>query len=170
MKEEFIFYFGMESPFSHWYKCNFVVDSRIFCCVEQYLMYKKAVLFSDSVIAGKILRSTDPKRHHHLGKQVHGFNKLLWQKHCKKYAFDGNYAKFTQQARLLKLLQDTSGKSLAEASPYDRNWGVGLSMMNPKIYERKNWRGKNWAGEALESVRKNIIKQSKSQRIYSLTI
>ena len=157
MKEDFIFYFGMESPFSHWYKCNFTVESQVFCCVEQYLMFRKAILFNDSDSAHKILRSSDPERHHRLGKQVHDFNKLLWQRKCRKYAFEGNYAKFTRHADLLKLLRNTDGKILAEASPYDRNWGIGLSMLNPKIYERKNWRGKNWAGEVLQQVRSFIM-------------
>ena len=161
MIEQFLFYFGQDSPFSHWFKCKFTIDQQEFCCVEQYLMYKKALLFKDAEAAKKILRSSDPKRHRYIGKQVAGFDKLIWQRECKKYAFEANLAKFTQNISLMKMLKDTEGKSLAEASPYDRNWGIGLSVQNPKIYDRKKWRGKNWAGEVLEEVRSSIVKTTK---------
>src|SRR5215471_17979641 len=157
MQEQFIFYFGADSVFSHWYKCRFIIDEQIFCCAEQYIMYKKALLFNDAATANKILRSSDPKRHRYLGKQVKGFNKMLWQQSCRQYAFEANLAKFAQNENLRRALSDTQGKTLAEASPYDRNWGIGLSISNPKNQDRRNWRGKNWAGEVLELVRKNIF-------------
>lgn len=157
MKEEFIFYFGSDSVFSHWYKCNFVIDGRKYCCVEQYIMYRKAILFNDLEIANKILRSSDPQRHRYLGKQVAGFIKSVWQNECKRYAYEANHAKFTQDDKLMKALVKTKRKSLAEASPYDRNWGIALSISNPKNQDRRNWRGKNWCGEVLELVRKNIL-------------
>ncbi|HYV92554.1 MAG TPA: NADAR family protein [Chitinophagales bacterium] len=159
MKEEFIFYFGPDSVFSHWYKCNFAIDGKNYCCVEQYIMYKKAILFNDLEIANKILHSSDPQRHRYLGKQVAGFIKSVWQNECKQYAYEANYAKFTESEKLMKALVDTKEKSLAEASPYDRNWGIGLSVANPRNQDRKNWRGKNWCGEVLELVRRNILMQ-----------
>jgi len=136
MKEEFIFYFGQEAVFSHWFKCDFIINTQGFCCVEQYLMHQKAMLFNDPEIAKKILNSSNPARHHYLGKQVTDFNKQLWQQKCKQYAFDGNYCKFTQSSALKEILLQTIGKSFAEVSPYDRIWGIGLSIKNPKIYDR----------------------------------
>jgi ribA/ribD-fused uncharacterized protein len=157
MQEQFILFFGAESVFSHWYKCSFIIDEQNYCCIDQYLMHKKALLFSDSAIAAKILHSSDPRRHRYLGKQVKNFDKIAWQIVCKQYAYDANLAKFTQNKNLKTALSQTLGKSLAEASPYDRNWGIGLSMSNPMNQDRKKWRGKNWAGEVLESARKNIF-------------
>ena len=157
MQEQFIFYFGAESIFSHWYKCSFIIDNQIYCCIDQYLVYKKALLFNDSEIAHKVFNSSDPKRHRYLGRDVKYFNKSVWQNHCKQFAYDANLAKFSQNKNLKITLSKTLGNSLAEASPYDRNWGIGLSMSNPMNQDRKNWRGKNWAGEVLESARKNIF-------------
>jgi ribA/ribD-fused uncharacterized protein len=119
-------------------------------------MYQKAMLFNDFEAANKILRSASPARHRQLGKQVAGFTKQSWQQKCRQFAFDGNYHKFTQNPELLKRLLQTTGKSMAEASPYDRIWGIGLSLSNPKINDRLQWRGKNWAGEALELVRAKL--------------
>jgi ribA/ribD-fused uncharacterized protein len=90
---------------------------------------------------------------------VKGFDKKLWHDHCKQYAFEGNLAKFSQNISLKKTVLETSGKSFAEASPYDRVWGIGLSMSNPKIYQRSNWRGKNWAGEGLDSMRVELVRK-----------
>jgi len=157
LREDFIFYFGEESVFSHWFKCSFSINNQSFCCVEQYLMYQKARLFNDAEIAKRILNSSNPARHHHLGKKVAGFNKQSWQQKCRQFAFDGNYGKFTQNSILLETLLQTEGKNFAEASPYDRLWGIGLSMKNPKIYDRSQWRGRNWAGEVLQSVRDKFL-------------
>lgn len=157
MIEEFIFYFGPDSVFSQWYKYRFIIDNQEFCCVEQYIMYRKAILFDDSETAKKILNSSDPKRHRYLGRQISGFNKSIWQKECKNFAYAANFAKFSQNEQLKNALLETNEKSLAETSPYDRNWGIGLSSSNPKRLERKNWRGKNWSGEILEQVRKNML-------------
>ena len=115
------------------------------------------MLFEDAEIAGKILNSSNPARHHYLGKEVAGFNKQVWQQKCKRFAFDGNLAKFSQNSSLKENLLKTKGKSFAEASPYDRIWGIGLSLSNPKIYDRSKWRGRNWAGEVLESVRAELL-------------
>jgi len=156
LKEEFIFYFGAESIFSHWFKSNFFIRDKIFCCVGQYLMYQKAFLFNDQTIAEKILRSSDPRRHRRLGREVTRFKKELWHCRCKEFAFTAEHARFSQNPHLIKALLETQGKTLAEASPYDRNWGIGLSMGNPKIHDRSQWRGKNWAGEVLESVRDKL--------------
>jgi ribA/ribD-fused uncharacterized protein len=160
MQEQFTFYFGFESVFSHWFKSDFIIDNQVYCCAEQYIMYKKALLFNDLTVANKILKSSDPKRHRYLGKQVRGFIKSVWQNECRQYAYEANLAKFGQNKELMIALLETRGKSLAEASPYDRFWGIGLSMSNPKIYERTKWRGKNLSGEVLESVRAELLNQN----------
>jgi ribA/ribD-fused uncharacterized protein len=123
-------------------------------------MLQKAVLFGDKEIAALIKNSSSPARHRLLGKKVKGFDKKIWHGHCKEFAFDGNLAKFTQNQILCENLIHTGSKSLAEASPYDRIWGIGLSMSNPKIYSRTQWRGKNWAGEGLEAIRAVLLKKN----------
>jgi ribA/ribD-fused uncharacterized protein len=157
MDGHFIFYFGPEYEFSHWYKSNMSVDGIDFCCAGQYIMYKKALLFGDEVAAKKILRSSDPKRHRVIGKEVKAFTKDIWQQHCMDFSFAANFAKFDQNENLKTKLLDTAASILAEASPYDRVWGIGLSMGNSDIYDRTKWRGKNLAGESLMQAR-NALK------------
>lgn len=44
---------------SNWYLSNFQIDGIMFSSMEQYMMYKKAVLFENMKIAEEILKTTD---------------------------------------------------------------------------------------------------------------
>jgi ribA/ribD-fused uncharacterized protein len=115
---------------------------------------------SDIIVIAQFTFYFGTNRHRYLGKHVSGFIKSGWRNKCRQYAYEANLAKFSQNKELMKALIETRGNSLAEASPYDRIWGIGLSLSNPKIYDRLQWRGKNLAGEVLESVRTELLKQS----------
>ena len=45
---------------SNWYPLDFTVDNIRFSSMEQYMMYKKAVLFNDTAIAEEIMKIDDP--------------------------------------------------------------------------------------------------------------
>lgn len=70
--------------------------------------------------------------------------------------FVGNYHKFAQDPQLMQLLFDTGTRTIVEASPNDRIWGIGLAIDNPNSLNPKAWRGTNWLGEALMRVRKEL--------------
>lgn len=44
---------------SNWYLSEFSVDGIVFTSMEQFMMYKKAVCFNDSIIAKQILNTQD---------------------------------------------------------------------------------------------------------------
>ena len=46
--EKYVFFWG--GVFSQWYKSNFTLDGITFNTAEQYMMYKKAMLFEDTEI------------------------------------------------------------------------------------------------------------------------
>lgn len=50
----------------------------------------------------------------------------------------------------------TYSKTLVEASPYDRIWGIGLSENDPKAWNKLTWREKNLLGEILTTVRERL--------------
>ena len=54
-KEEFVFFFG--GNFSQWAPTSFVIDGVEFCTAEQYMMYKKALMFHDYETASKIMKT-----------------------------------------------------------------------------------------------------------------
>lgn len=155
--DKYVFFWS--GPFSQWHKSHFELHGIKFCCAEQYMMYKKAILFGDEEVSNAIMRSFNPKEHKELGRKVRNFKQDVWEKHCKKYVYDGNYAKFSQNEDLRKELFKTAGKELVEASPNDIIWGVGLHEDDEKILDKKNWQGKNWLGEILTQVRIDLSKE-----------
>lgn len=157
-EEKFTFFFREESPFSQWHRASFVLDGQTFNCCEQAMMYKKAVLFGDLESASLILRSTKPYEQKMLGRKVKGFVERIWKENCKNIVYEINHAKFTQNPGLLKQLMDTQGTTLAEASPYDRVWGIGLKANDPRAKVRSQWLGTNLLGEILTQLREDLVK------------
>lgn len=144
--------------FSQWYESDMVIDNQEFNCNEQYMMYKKAVLFKDYKQAEKIMNTDDPKEQKALGRQVLNFNKDVWESVCRDIVFRANYAKFTQNAELYNLIMNPEWTNLefCEASPYDRIWGIGLDENNPLSYNKETWQGTNWLGIAITEVRDGL--------------
>lgn len=156
-KEQFVFFWG--GTFSQWAPSKFVIDGVEFNTCEQYMMYKKALMFHDYDSAKKIMNTTSPKEQKALGREVKGFKDDVWIKYCRKIVYDANVAKFTQNPEMLKELMDTGGAEMVEASPYDKRWGIGLSADNPFAQDKSTWQGLNWLGEALTQVRSDLRKQ-----------
>ena len=78
----------------------------------------------------------------------------------RRYAIicDGNYAKFTQNEELRLFLIGTKDRVLVEASPYDKIWGIGMSVDNENIENPLTWKGLNLLGFALMEVRDELIR------------
>ena len=51
-------------------------------------------------------------------------------------------------------------KILAEASPTDRVWGIGLSLTDGRSRKVSEWRGKNILGFTLMKVRDSFLSKS----------
>ena len=137
MKEKFTFFWKTESPFSQWYPAVFIIEGRRFNCAEQYMMYRKAILFEDHDMAEKILAAASPRAQKSLGRNVRHFVESIWDEASWEIVMTGNRAKFAQNEQLKKSLLATSGTTLVEASPYNRIWGVGLAADDPRIKNRK---------------------------------
>jgi hypothetical protein len=148
-------------PLSQWYRKNFVVSNITFNTAEQYMMYKKAELFNDTDTMQKILNESHPKKQKELGREVTNFDKIIWENNCKKFVYDGNYAKFSQNVELKKYITELPG-TLVEASPEDVIWGIGMSENNVDCFDRTKWKGKNWLGEILTQVKETLIKEIKN--------
>ena len=66
---------------------------------------------------------------------------------------------FSQNPSLKKILFDTAGTTLAEASPVDRKWGIGLAADSSFANDRSTWRGENLLGQALTEVRDELMEE-----------
>lgn len=153
-EKEFAFFWG--GTFSQWARSTFVIDGVTFNTCEQYMMYKKALMFGDYEIAEKIMEADHPRDQKALGRKVKGFDKDHWERYCKDIVYDGNVAKFTQNEDMLDELMFTGNMTIVEASPKDKIWGIGLAADDPRAKDKSKWLGTNWLGEAIQRVREDI--------------
>lgn len=141
---------------SNWYPVAFTVDSVNFSSMEQFMMYKKAMLLGDKDTANKILETDDVSYIKKLGRLVSNYNESYWNGIRQIIVFEGLLAKFSQNESLKKQLKATGSSILAECAVKDRIWGVGLSMKDPERFEVGKWKGQNLLGYALMMVRERL--------------
>ncbi|WP_444946014.1 NADAR family protein [Microbulbifer sp. VTAC004] len=158
MRETEKFYFFWKHQFGQWTLRDISdIDGQTYNCCEQYMMYKKAILFGDIKTADNILKEENPSEQQRLGRAVLGYESKTWDQHKLGVVWTANYLKFTQHEDLKERLLETNNKILAESSPHDLIWGIGLSSDDNRILNPDNWTGKNLLGEILMSIR-SIIK------------
>ena len=147
---------------SNFHKCKFMENGLIFNCTEQYFMYYKARTFShghtsNKNIADKILLSSDPFEIKRLGREVTHYDDALWSNTRFILMLLGNLLKYSQNHDILIKLLSTGNKTLVEASPTDKIWGVGLAEKDPLILDSKNWQGQNLLGKCLMDARATLL-------------
>ena len=139
--------------FSQWYAAPFEEDGVRYPTSEHYMMAEKARLFGDHENRQRILCAGSPGAAKALGRRVRGFREDVWSKHRNRIVVAANLAKFSQNSDLGAYLTGTKARVLAEASPTDRIWGIGLAASDPKAENPLRWRGINLLGFALMGVR-----------------
>jgi len=142
--------------FSQWYPAPFQVEGIRYYHNEQYMMAKKALLFGDTRTYDKIMKESDPAACKALGKSAANFNQQLWDSSKEEIIYNANYAKFSQNPELKAALLATGDAIIAEASPYDKIWGIGLKATDPESQDPMKWKGQNLLGKALMEVRKAL--------------
>ena len=141
---------------SNWYISEFKIDSIKFSSMEQYMMYKKAIVFNDNKIAKEILETKDVSKIKALGRQVSNYNDTHWNGVRQIIIYKGLLEKFSQNEDLKKRLLNTGNDILAECAVQDKIWGIGLSMKDVNRWDMEKWRGENLLGFALMMVREEL--------------
>ena len=121
-------------------------------------MIQKAKLFEDNEILNEIIKAKSPKEYKALGRKVKNFNRKKWDEKKLNIVFKGNMLKFSQNEELKNFLLSTNDKILAEASPYDKIWGIGIGEDDKDAYNIEKWKGENLLGIALMKVREELGK------------
>lgn len=153
------FWSGM---YSQWFESPFEAEGQKFNCTEQYMMYKKAMLFGDEDVANAIMRTRNPSDQKSLGRQVRNFNSEVWNQHAIDIVSEGNYQKFKQNPELSKiLLGEHLNKEIVEASPKDKIWGIGLHYSDEACDDKSKWQGTNWLGISIMNARERLVKEYK---------
>ena len=162
---EFVFFWGHESPpgtapaehcLSQWYPAAFTLEGTTYPTAEHYMMAAKARLFSDGEALQRILDAPDAGTALAIGRLVHGYDQAVWERERFGIVVAGSVAKFSQNPALKAYLLSTDGKILAQATPLERIWGIGLAPDHPDATNPTRWRGPNLLGFALMEARTQL--------------
>ena len=107
-------FFSGASKLSNHYRCPIRVDSNGFSSVEQFLMYKKAMMFEDTAAAAKILATDDAILQKRYGKKIDGYNDEAWKERGPDILLHGLLAKFEQNTDCLGFLQQLATSRLSK--------------------------------------------------------
>lgn len=147
---------------SNWYPSVFRHGGVKYVSMEQYMMYKKAVLFLDVDTAGQILATEKPGAIKALGRGVQNYNDAVWSGQRQIIVYQGLLEKFRQNKELKERLLDTRESVLAECAVRDRIWGIGLSIKDPRRFDLNAWQGQNLLGFSLMCVRTALVEEKEA--------
>ena len=132
--------------FSQWFARDFTDPdhpSLTYKTAEHYMMYRKALLF-DPDAAQAIVDAPTPDEAKRRGRAIRHFDREKWNDHADDIVERGNYLKFNQHDDLKRYLLDTGNKTMVEANPDDRIWGIGFSVDEAPEHEEE-WGANRWA-------------------------
>lgn len=163
--DDYVFFWA--GPFSNWHPTPFLMKNgydvpTAFAsypanCSEQAMMYTKAMFFGDTNSGAQILKAKDPVLQKRLGRGVKGYVESSWVNVRLDAVTEILLRKFGQNDDLLQILMDTGDRTIVEASPYDKVWGIAMGVDKyPAIIDPKNWKGENLLGECLMMAREEL--------------
>lgn len=155
MEKNVTLFFRKTNPeFSNFYIAPFEICGTVYPSVEHYFMTRKAEIFDPEGDAIKKMNNDcTPAQMKKLGRQVKNFNPERWEEESRKIMFHAVYQKFFQNPELKEKLLSTGYSIIAEASPFDKKWGIGISESHENAYCPEKWTGRNLLGEILMLVR-----------------
>jgi len=160
MSDRVVFFWG--GPFSQWAKYTIEIEGSVYVTCEQYMMAEKARLFGDQASEIKIMASKTPREQKSLGRKAANFDPARWDAAREEIVFRANLAKFSQHGELKGMLLATGDKTIAEASPQDAIWGIGMAENHINIHDTTVW-GQNLLGKAIMRVR-DVLRASEQAR------
>jgi ribA/ribD-fused uncharacterized protein len=139
---------------SNWSLHGFRDESDHFCATaEHYIMYRKALLMGDEAIAGAILKEASARKVKALGRKVSNWDEKVWSEHREEIMGAALRKKMDQNAEVQQWLEETEDATIAEASPYDKIWGIGIKSDHKNVCNPEKWPGKNLLGKMWMKVR-----------------
>ena len=107
---------------------------------------EKTRFFQDHRAVGLIM-SLSPSTRKRIGRGVRNFESGVGDRGKQNAVLSGTYAKFTQNPAIKSHLLSSDNKFLAESSPLDPVWGIGLRADDPRVNNPCQW------GVKISSVR-----------------
>lgn len=141
--------------FSQWWPSPFVVDGVHYPTAQHYISAEKARMFGDAEALQAILSAVHPSDAAALEGLVDA-DETVWARYRMSVVTRANREKFRQNIVLGAYLAATGVQVLAEASPIDRVWGIGLAEHDRRAANPAQWPGLNLLGFALMDVRDSL--------------
>ena len=146
--------------FSNWFISPFTYAGKKYASAEQFMMYHKVMLFRKYGLADKIMATSNPAIAKKLARQPFPeFDHVLWERVCYNIVKRGVGAKFRQNKAIQDILINTGNEVIAECSTYDRKWGIGIGIDDPKRLDVSKWTGRNLLGRILMEVREELVQE-----------
>ena len=161
--DEYIYFYSDKTPFSNWNITSGIkYDGHEFSSSETLFMYLKAKVFRDDEMAERIV-PLDPKAAKKCGRLVRPYSDEVWERERENAMYIALKAKLnaSQEFRDALLAEEYRGKTFVEASPYDKIWGIKLSVAD--AYAGKEWKGLNLLGKLLTELRDETLGLIESQ-------
>lgn len=152
-----ILFFRKESIYSNFHPCKIVFDGTEFKHSEGLFIALKAYYFNHNRAEMDVIAAfEDPREAKAYGrKEITNFNQFFWEQNREQIMEYAVYLKFKQNEHLRHQLLHSDPKIFVEASPYDKIWGVGITVC-PEAADPKNWKGLNLLGIILGRVRDRL--------------
>ena len=150
--EDVFAFFGSSCPLSNFYPSPFVTAGQRFSCVEEYYCLKKAEFADDDVSVERIKSAATPALYKAIARSVK-VDRTRWAYEETRVMMTALQLKFQQNPQIRDYLLETGDKVIAEASPSDKFWGIGLGLGNEHVTHEVHWSGKNELGKLLMEVR-----------------
>lgn len=141
---------------SNWHPTGFDFRGIHYATGEHWMMWQKARLMGDAKKESQILAASTPRRAKELGGEVKPYDGALWDAVREQMVYYGVREKFMANEPERNLLLSTGSALLAEASPYDKVWGVGMTADDPRFANPAKWEGENLLGRACMRGRADI--------------
>ena len=137
--------------------CEFSDGTNTFHSMDQYIQWRKAVLFGDADIAAQILATPylNMTMWRVLGRRIQNFDSATWREAAPLIGKEGNLLKFQQNPELRTVLLGTGDSILVCQNFYDRYWGAGVPN-SEALDKPEEWVGFNWCGNVLMEVRSEL--------------
>ena len=72
---------------------------------------------------------------------MRNFDSAVWDRVREDAVLAGNFNEISQNPTMKHHLLSTGTIVLAEASPFDPVWGIGLRADDPEVRDPRRWRG-----------------------------
>lgn len=154
--KDFVFFWTAKDDYSNFFFAPFTHQGKSFQWAEQAIMYRKAKLFGAHKIAERVLEAKDPATCKSLGRSREiPFDNKIWDENKERIFKEILHDKFKLPDLRIKML-NTGSREFAEASPYDKIWGIGMRESHPDATIKSKWKGDNLLGKILTEVRNEI--------------